>query len=130
MTLLFSNEDTFATGATNYDYRPATSTETSNRIILQVEIQNVPTEAIVDTGAPYVICPPRIAKEAGFEEVEPLERLTMLVRGMRREGKIIRMGIKLLADEGENLTVDATAFVPDVEEYWGNFPAFLGLTGF
>ncbi len=54
----------------------------------------------------------------------------MLVRGMRLEGEIIRMGIKLLAVRGENLTVDATAFVPDVEEYWGDFPAFLGLTGF
>lgn len=77
-----------------------------------------------------VICPPKVSRLAGLKDVEPLERLTMLVRGMRLEGKIIRMSIKIVAFEGENLTVDATAFVPDVEEYWGNFPAFLGLTGF
>ena len=130
MALLFPNGDNFATGAIRYDYRSVTATETTNRIILEVKMQGIPTEAVVDTGAPYVICPPRVARQAGFKGVEPLERLTMLVRGMRLEGGLIRLGITLEADEGENLTVDATAFVPDVEEYWGDFPAFLGLTGF
>ena len=78
----------------------------------------------------HVICPQKVARQAGFEDVEPLEKMTMLIRGMRLEGGLIRLGITLEADEGENLTVEATAFVPDVEEYWGDFPAFLGLTGF
>jgi hypothetical protein len=26
--------------------------------------------------------------------------------------------------------VDATAFIPDVEEYWGDFPCFIGQIGF
>jgi len=38
--------------------------------------------------------------------------------------------MKLLADVGEDLELQATVFVPDVEEFWGNFPAFIGLTGF
>ena len=38
--------------------------------------------------------------------------------------------LRLLADEGDSLTVDATAFIPDVEEYWGDLPTFIGLTGF
>ncbi|MBC6423233.1 MAG: hypothetical protein GDA43_19115 [Hormoscilla sp. SP5CHS1] len=47
----------------------------------------------------------------------------MLVRGMRLEGKTIRLGMTLRAEVGENLTVD-------VEEYWGEFPSFIGQNGF
>jgi hypothetical protein len=54
----------------------------------------------------------------------------MLVRGMRLEGSIIRLNMTLPADKGEDLTVDATAFIPDVEEYWGDFPCFIGQMGF
>lgn len=130
MTLFFPNGDTFATGASPYEYRPATESETTNRIVLSVEIEGRLTEAVVDTGAPYVIWSPRLARLAGFTPADAFERTTMLVRGMRLEGGFIRVTINLLGKEGESLSVDATAFVPDVEEYWGDFPSFLGLTGF
>ncbi|GAB4210036.1 MAG: hypothetical protein Fur006_70250 [Coleofasciculaceae cyanobacterium] len=110
--------------------RPATVGETTNRIILPVEIEEIRTEAVIDTGAPYVICPPKIAKIAGIDRAFALERLRMLIRGMLMEGSITRLSIRLLADEGDSLTVDATAFIPDVEEYWGDLPVFIGLTGF
>ncbi|PIG95530.1 hypothetical protein CSQ79_03225 [Gloeocapsopsis sp. IPPAS B-1203] len=54
----------------------------------------------------------------------------MVVRGMQLEGSLTRLNIRLLATEGEDLNVDATVFIPDLEEYWGNFPSFIGLTGF
>ncbi|MCL1464192.1 aspartyl protease family protein [Argonema galeatum] len=130
MVLLFSNGDLFATGALRYDYRPATETETTNRIIFEVEIQGVPTIAVVDTGAPYVILAPKVASDAGVAPASALERKTMLIRGMRLEGFVVRLNIKLKAQYGEDLDVDSTVFVPEVEEYWGNFPSFIGLTGF
>ncbi|HLO48066.1 MAG TPA: hypothetical protein VK211_06550 [Kamptonema sp.] len=130
MVLFFPNGDTFATGASPYEYRPATESETTNRIVLSVEIEGRLTEAVVDTGAPYVIWSPRLARLAGFTPADTFERTIMLVRGMRLEGGFIRVTIKLLGKEGDSLYVDATAFMPDIEEYWGNFPSFLGLTGF
>ncbi|MCL1473685.1 retroviral-like aspartic protease family protein [Argonema antarcticum] len=131
MTLLFfANEETFACGATGYEYRPVTQTENTNRIILEVEIQGIPTIAVVDTGAPYVICAPKVALEAGVARASALETRTMLIRGMRLDGFIVRLNIRLVAREGENLDVDSTVFVPEVEEYWGDFPSFIGLTGF
>lgn len=130
MTLLLKNGESFATGAIYYDYRGATERETTNRIIIGVEIEGIMTEAVIDTGAPYVICPPRVAKQAGVDRAWALDEMVMLVRGMRLSGIRVRMNISLRADEGEDLDVDATVFVPDVEEYWGDFPAFLGLTGF
>lgn len=128
--LLFPDGKTFATGAIHYDYAPATPGETTNRIILPVKVENVKTEAILDTGAPYPIIAPRIARQAGLDCASPLERITMMVRGMRLEGSIIRLTITLPADEGEEEDIDATAFIPDVEEYWGNFPSFIGQIGF
>jgi hypothetical protein len=50
----------------------------------------------------------------------------MLITGIRLEGSVIRLNITLPADEGEDLTVDTTAFIPDVEEDWGNFALFIG----
>jgi hypothetical protein len=128
--LLFPDGEYFATGAINYAYRPAITSETTNRIIIVVSVEDSITEAVLDTGAPYPIISPKIAKQAGLNRVKPLERTKMLVRGMRLQGSIIRLNMTLPADEGEDLTVDATAFIPDVEEYWGDFPGFIGQLGF
>jgi len=38
--------------------------------------------------------------------------------------------MKLLADVGQHLELQATVFVPDAEELWGDFPSFIGLSGF
>ena len=128
--LVFANGETFATGGIKYEYRPATPRETTNRIILEVQIEGVTTQAVVDTGAPYVICAPTIAERAGVDSTLALARQTMLVRGMRLEGFVVRLNMTLKAEIGEDLTVDATVFVPEVPEYWGDFPSFIGLTGF
>ena len=128
--LLFPDGETFATGAMRYDYSPATTNETTNRIILTVAVENTIIDAVVDTGAPYSIIAPQTAREAGLDRFTPLERITMLVRGMRLEGSIIRLTMTLIAEQGEDQNVDATAFIPDVQEYWGNFPSFIGQIGF
>ena len=128
--LLYSDGETFATGAIIYQYAPATPSETTNRIVLTVAVENVITQAIVDTGAPYPIIAPRVARDAGLNRLAILERITMLVRGMRLEGGLIRVTMTLIADEGDDLDVPATAFIPDGEEYWGNFPSFIGQIGF
>ena len=62
--LLFPDGETFATGAIRYNYSPATPGETTNRIILPVKVENIRTEAVVDTGAPYPIIAPQIARLA------------------------------------------------------------------
>ncbi|MCL1465632.1 retroviral-like aspartic protease family protein [Argonema galeatum] len=128
--LLYSDGETFATGAIIYQYAPATPSETTNRLVLTVAVENVITQAIVDTGAPYPIIAPRVARNAGLDRLPILERITMLVRGMRLEGGLIRVTMTLIADEGDDLDVPATAFIPDAEEYWGNFPSFIGQIGF
>ncbi|GAB4299066.1 MAG: hypothetical protein Fur0025_37810 [Oscillatoriaceae cyanobacterium] len=131
MTLLFfADGETFASGAVGYTYAPVTEGETTNRLLFRLEIQGIPTMAVLDTGAPYVICSPKIARIAGVAPESALERKIMLIRGMRLDGLLFRLNVKLKAEVGEDLDVDATVFVPDSEYLWGDFPSFIGLGGF
>jgi len=129
MLLLFPNNDSFATGAIRYQYQPATLGEATNRIFLRVEIAGYPIEAVVDTGAPYVILAPTVARIIELNSASAIARERMLIRGMRLDGNIYRFNMKLLATFGNDLDVQATIFVPDSEEYWGNFPSFIGFGG-
>ena len=131
MTLLFfANGEAFATGALPFKYVPATETETTNRIVMPVEVQGIRTWAVVDTGAPYVICAPKVAADAGIDPTSALKKDRMLIRQMQLDGFIYRLNLTLKAEVGEDLDVDATVFVPEVEEFWGDFPSFIGLAGF
>lgn len=56
MLLTFSDGAVFANGQIPYDYPPPGSGETATRILIAVEIADQPAEAILDTGAPFVIC--------------------------------------------------------------------------
>ena len=82
MTLTFPDGERFAIGATPYQYRPATAHETTPRIILEVEIDGIQTEAVMDTGGIYLVCSPWIARllhvEAAVEivvEDDPPQRV-------------------------------------------------------
>lgn len=133
MLLRLPNDEIFAVGAVEYQYRPATPKETTNRIILPILVEvdkPIQTQAVLDTGAPYAILSPAIAKAAGFTSDQALDRIAMLVRGVRLDGYLTRLNITLQATQGNDLTVDATAFIPDSQTTWGEFPSFLGLTGF
>ena len=50
MTLILPDGQPFTTGATAYQYRPATAQESTPRITLEVAIEGVVTHAMVDTG--------------------------------------------------------------------------------
>ena len=130
MLLFLANGEIFAKGAVGYEYTPATLTDTTNRIILEVVIQGVSTRAVIDTGAPYVICSPQIGRLVGVTSEAALARENMVIRGKILSGFVVRLNIQIVADVGENLDVDSTVFVPDSVELWGNFPCFIGLGGF
>ncbi len=128
--LQFTSGTSFASGALRYDYRPIND-ETTNRIIIPIEtISGYKIEAVLDTGAPYVILNPRFANLAGFTPELMLFEENMLIRGIKLAGKIARLRFTLRADEGDDLDIEATVFVPDDAERWNDFPSFLGQAGF
>lgn len=75
MVLSFDDGHVFATGAIDYEYTPVTAGEVTNRIFLKVEIEGYPIEAVVDTGAPYVILAPSVARAIGFNPMVPFKIL-------------------------------------------------------
>jgi len=132
MSLNFLDGQPFATGSVGYSYRPATERETVSRLIVQVEIEGVMTEAIIDTGGVFLICPPKIANRMQLDENDSLGEDIVGVRGSDVRGRLYRMNLKLLAEEGQSLTLEVTALIPrdTREEHWvSELPCFLGLHG-
>lgn len=88
--------------------------------------------AIVDTGAPWCVIDPAIARQVGavaHADYEPDEKL--MIRGMLYKGRLLRMGISLEAEQGHSLNIGATVFVPMLRpgDTWPH-PNFIGLDGF
>ena len=133
MILQFADGEPFAVGATTYLYAPATDQDISDRIQLPIVCElteSTDVLAVVDTGSPYSILDPLIAKQIGFSPEMALERTAVTVRGAKLRGSLIRLSTTLQAEVGENLTIDSTTFIPDSEEQWNQFPSFIGQAGF
>ncbi len=132
MPLQFSDGEPFVVGATPYHYSPVTERETHPRLILEIDIEGVMTEAVVDTGGVYLLCTPHVAKRLDLAEENSVSAVQeLLFRGTVVRGRLHRLNLTLLAEVGESLTVEVTAFVPepDEEEIWGDILCILGLFG-
>lgn len=131
--LQFQDGNSFASGVLTYAYRPINSQETTNRIIIPIEIGNgIKIEAVLDTGAPYVILDPNLAPLAGFTPASVLFQEIMNIRGAKLLCNVARLDFALRADEGDDIDVQATVFIPDDSQQWNyyNFPSFIGQAGF
>ncbi len=55
----------------------------------------------------------------------------ILLRGVLVQGRLYRLPLTLLATQGADTTIEATAFVPEPAEaeHWGDLPCLLGLYG-
>jgi len=132
MLLRFDNGDPYATGAAPYTYRPATERETSPRIILTVSINNFETLAFVDTGGVFAIIDPEIGHHLNLNPEDGAPAPKLYWRGETISGVLHRVSLTLLADIGDSLTIDATAFIPQLapRQGWpGDFPCILGMSG-
>lgn len=127
MTLLRSNGNPFACGAVTFDYRPATDSDRTNRIIIPIEIESISTYAVVDTGAPYIVCAPEIAFQINLSAESSLGSVQIGIRGHDVHGHLHRLTLRLVAEDGESIDIDATAFVPVADEWPGDLPSFFGL---
>jgi len=130
MLLAFQDGRSFAQGACNYLYRPATPEETTPRIVVEVLIEGIQAQAILDTGGTYLVCDPQIADVLNLDPADALETARLNIRGVTIFGSIHRVFLTLLAREGQGMELEVTAFVPDTPPYlqW-NLPSFMGLSG-
>jgi len=129
MLLNFTDGQPFATGAVAF--RIPEDDEHTRRITIPLETEENLTEAIVDTGAPYVVCSPNLASLLELNPDNALEKHRLIIRGVVVTGGLHRINLVLMADEGEGLRLEVTAFVPDKNQGLaeGFLPrSFLGLS--
>lgn len=129
MLLKHANDEPFAMGAVAY--RIPQRGADAERIVIGLEIEENLTEAIVDTGAPYVVCSPWLAKLLTLEPDRVIRPHRMSIRGYWIEGVLYRLRFSLLADEGESIAIEAPAFIPhSIQEFTEGFlpRSFVGLS--
>ncbi len=122
----------FASGVTRYeDHYPGY--EQSARLVIEVNVENRYTvPAIVDTGAPWCVLDPELAQQLQVTQAVSYEPTTMLIiRQGSYKGRLLKLNLTLQAEQGEDLSVDATVFIPSLGpgELWPH-PNFIGLDGF
>jgi len=124
--LSFKNGESFATGLAEYQYKPATENETTPRICVQTIFEGISTLAVVDTGSPFTILDPQVAE---FIDIDLLSGSPSVVeiRGVKWEGRLHRLNVIFIANEGENTVVEATVFIPKIDSHQDWYlPSFIG----
>lgn len=128
--MLSLDGESFTSGSQPYSFRPALASDSSKRIIIEVEIEGQRTQAMLDTGAPYLTVEPEIAAMLGLDPGAALRNISLGVRGQNIHGRLHRLNLKFRAEEGDELTIDAVTFVPDAtEKSWPGLPSIVGLEG-
>ncbi len=100
-----------------------------NKIYVAVKFDSLPrTFAILDTGSPWCILSKEQVEVLNRDYInESLETKRLLIRGERTDGNLIRLPITICAEEGDDITIEGTVFVPKDER---EIPTFVGLDGF
>jgi hypothetical protein len=122
----------FAAGASYYDYRPVTHDDGAPRIVLHLLVADLEVAAYVDTGGLYLLCSHEVGQQLQLHPDESLGALRLLFRGIWYRGQLFRVPLTFIADEGEPLSIEVTAFIPraDAEAAWPvEFPCILGMSG-
>lgn len=120
-----------AYGVTYYRDRYASDEEQTARIVIDIQIGGHQISTIVDTGAPWCVLDPEIAQPLIDDgRAEYLHPLRYLIRGHFYEGALFRVELALEDEQGNDLSINATVFVPRLEpgQEWRN-PNFIGLSG-
>jgi hypothetical protein len=130
MVLQFADGRPFATGICLYRDQLASGRIETSRIVVRVSIGGFQTQAVVDTGGVYLVCDPEISDLLSLSTRADLGVDTLVIRGYKYESRLQRLTITMLAEEGENLELNVTAFIPCLApgQEW-RFPSFLGLQG-
>lgn len=126
--LLISGD--FACGAMYYADRYPEHEQTNLFVIPVIIVAHQQkAHAIVDTGSPWCVFDPNIIDFGAIQDDDTIQRERLMIRGTVYEGRLLRVGVRLDADTGEPLEVDATAFIPDLDDDEWLHPNFIGMEG-
>ena len=83
--------------------------------------------ALLDTGAEWSVLDREIAESIGLTGADGLA-ITLRHKNGNSSGRLVKANVRLVADEGVDLVVEATVFVPDENNDVGG--TFVGYTAF
>jgi hypothetical protein len=96
------------------------------RILIRLDLEDSPLVAVVDTAAPWCVFRPEVNDRLEPSLTRIPGKVVLGTRLGRFQGTLHRGPLRVLAEEGRSLDVEATVFVtPD----WPG-PNFLGYQGF
>ena len=96
------------------------------RILIRLDMEDALVFAVVDTAAPWCVFRPEVNDHLEPSLTRIPGRVVLDTRLGRFQGSLHRGSLRILAEEGQSLDVEATVFVtPD----WPG-PNFLGYQGF
>jgi hypothetical protein len=130
MSLFFADGSSFVTGSQSHVFYAPTPAEPKARLVLRVALEGLLTQAMVDTGGLYLFCMPSVVRALNLNAAQALGAQTILFRDERVRGALHRLTLTLLAEDGEDMQLDVTAFAPDAS-YEGvpELPSIMGLHG-
>lgn len=116
----------FTLGRASYLDQDPNSAAGQARIHVRIRPEGLqaPLLAILDTGAPWCVLPSELVELSGHPPIDE-EDQRLLTKDGRFTGKLYRVAITLLADEGESIEVESTVFS---SPEW-NGPVFIGYNG-
>ena len=126
--MLTLNEMSFTTSRATYRDFDSEHVLSQTAIYVQVVLPihtGVSVYAFVDTGAPYCIFDTEITEALGLFP-DNGERITLSTRRGSFVGTIQRLTIRLVAEQGDSLDIDASVFITSD---WGR-GNFVGYSGF
>jgi Aspartyl protease len=130
--MLRLTDEPFFTGSCPYRNQTATPQERLTRLFITVQVEDQPTDAVLDTGGAYLMLHPEIAESLGLHPESALGTDTLHVRGLTVTGHLHRVDLTLAADEdeGESVRISVTTFVPALTPHtlW-DLPTYLGWHG-
>jgi hypothetical protein len=113
-------------------FREAAAGDRHSRIVVDVAVgvNGIQLEVVVDTGGTWIVLDPDVARLAGIVPQADDESMKLSIRGEVWEGHLVRDTLVLLAEEGPDVQIEGTFFVPDVGygDAW-RYPSFLGWSG-
>lgn len=125
--MLKLNGQDFTTGRATFLDRLPTDAEPTAKIYIKLRPSELEITILaqLDTGSPWSVLEPEIARAAGLLD-ETGEPKKLSARGHTFDGHLVRVPVLILADEGDSLEVSATVFV---SKDWpaGNFVGYSGL---
>jgi hypothetical protein len=127
--MLMLNGEVFTRGSQPYFYGAIATEQKDKRVILEVVIEGFRTHAMLDTGAAFIACSPSVASQLRLDPTKFIDRARLHIRGKYVTGVLYRMDLTLAAEEGDQLTITATTFIPDPGIPWVGLPSIIGLEG-